>query len=132
MTDSDRLGKFSIPDRLLRQAQARAQEATAEAKTAKAQIDQAAAPVSRFPFPGEWSDVAQFKGSNGTSIHTVSVRADVTTPSPEEIEVRCTCQGFRIQKKGRCKHTDRVREDIESNNKAGLVPRDWFHKNVRI
>jgi hypothetical protein len=49
-----------------------------------------------------WTVVDTFESSNGKSVHTVSQN--------EEGELKCTCQGFRIQKKGFCKHTKLVEE----------------------
>jgi hypothetical protein len=45
-----------------------------------------------------WTQVGQYLGSNGTSIHTVDRYMDNKT-------FRCTCQGFKIHKRGECKHT---------------------------
>lgn len=42
--------------------------------------------------------VAQYRSSTGSSIHTVETDG--------EGGYKCTCQGFRIRKRGSCKHTE--------------------------
>lgn len=49
-----------------------------------------------------WQVVAQYTGSNGSSVHTVE---------SDGKNYRCTCQGFRIHKRGHCKHTTRAQEE---------------------
>ena len=53
--------------------------------------------------PTDWTLVETFNSSNGFSVHRVERKRN---------ELRCTCQSFRIQKKGRCKHTDEVKRKL--------------------
>lgn len=48
-----------------------------------------------------WQVVAEYEGSNGAR-HTVERNGN---------EYRCTCQGFRIRKRGYCKHTDWAKQE---------------------
>jgi hypothetical protein len=51
-----------------------------------------------------WTVVAQYRSESGSAVHTVESNGSGT-----ENGYRCTCQGFRIHKRGHCKHTDRAR-----------------------
>lgn len=49
----------------------------------------------------------QYRGSNGKSVHLVQrSTSDVYT---------CTCPGFRIQKRGYCKHTQMAMKGVKSD-----------------
>jgi hypothetical protein len=53
--------------------------------------------------PDAWTLVETFNSSKGNSVHRVERRYN---------ELRCTCQGFRIGKRGHCKHTDIVKQKL--------------------
>jgi hypothetical protein len=50
-----------------------------------------------------WTTVAQYSSESSNSIHTVE--------SDGAGAYRCTCQGFRIHKRGFCKHTQRAKDE---------------------
>lgn len=54
------------------------------------------------PTGAGWRTVAVYPASNGTSRHTVERNGS---------KYRCTCQGFRIYKRGYCKHTKRAQQE---------------------
>jgi hypothetical protein len=117
MTDGkDFIGHFHIPDHLIRLAQSQA----VQAPQPESPVEQVSSYLDRFDFV-MWKSVKTFPSSNNKSIHTVSVRKQrypfgkKNTPSSkaEYLEYKCTCQAFRIQKKGHCKHTDAVKAEIE-------------------
>lgn len=93
----DLLGFINIPDHLLARA--------AEFKPPKPKVKLKAttvAPTKKNPnnLTGDWKLIESVKASNGTSIHKISGRI-----VKGKTELQCSCQGFRIQKKGYCKHT---------------------------
>jgi len=49
-----------------------------------------------------WSVVATYRSSSSSSVHTVERNGE---------HYRCTCQGFRIFKRGYCKHTELAQEE---------------------
>lgn len=49
-----------------------------------------------------WHVVATYGSSSGSAVHTVE---------SDGKEYRCTCQGFRIYKRGYCKHTRLAKEE---------------------
>jgi hypothetical protein len=53
--------------------------------------------------PADWTLVKTFNSSKGNSVHRVEQKGQ---------ELRCTCQGFRIQKRGFCKHTEQVKKEL--------------------
>ena len=55
------------------------------------------------PGPTIWTLVKTFNSSKGNSTHRVERK---------ENELRCTCQGFKIQKKGYCKNTKQVAKEL--------------------
>ena len=59
---------------------------------------------------GEWQTVTTYKGSNGSSVHTVEGRR---LNSHDPVTLKCSCQGFRIQKKGFCKHTRLAQQEFD-------------------
>lgn len=56
-----------------------------------------------------WSVVKRFKTKSSDSVHTVEQN--------EDGDLKCSCQGFRIQKKGYCKHT----EEISTKDKIYII-----------
>ena len=55
---------------------------------------------NRFdPGPDNWMLVKTFNSASSMAVHRVERKGN---------ELRCTCQGFKIQKKGYCKHTKQV------------------------
>lgn len=50
-----------------------------------------------------WTVVARYRSESSDSIHTVE--------SDGAGGFRCTCQGFRIHKRGYCKHTQRAQAE---------------------
>jgi hypothetical protein len=87
MTHKDRLGSFILPTHLLDKIN------TYVPPT----ISPMTGEIENATFSGDvWQAVETFQSTKGNSIHTVSRRGN---------ELKCTCQGFRIQKKGACKHT---------------------------
>lgn len=49
-----------------------------------------------------WQTVATYRSSSSSAVHTVERNGEL---------YRCTCQGFRIHKRGYCKHTQRAQEE---------------------
>ena len=93
MTHRDRLGSFILPTHLMDAI--RNYVPPALVQTPEYTVD----PTTG----GVWIEIKTFKSTKGSSIHTVSRRGD---------ELKCTCQGFRIQKKGSCKHTTLVAQEL--------------------
>jgi hypothetical protein len=122
----DALGKFQIPHNLLeksqeararlreREAQERADEASVAAQ-AKRMAD--ASDAQDVPFTGGekapvgWTFIKKVKGTPGKNgarpQHTIEYMRNLFG----DVKLRCTCQGFKIGKKGSCKHTDAIDVD---------------------
>lgn len=54
-----------------------------------------------------WKVVSRVNASNGKSVHTIEYRR-----VNGEVELKCTCQDFKIRKTGECKHTRAI--DIDA------------------
>ena len=50
-----------------------------------------------------WEIAGTYRSATSDSVHTVERNGD---------QYRCTCQGFRIHKRGFCKHTELARQGI--------------------
>jgi hypothetical protein len=108
MEKKDLVGLFLIPDHLLRLAQSQA-----PAQPKPTVVEQVVQQVTDWmeQFPRTWTTAAKIKGS-ANAIHHVELRR-IWDGKNTFLEFRCTCQSFRIQKKGYCKHTIQVKEDLE-------------------
>jgi hypothetical protein len=89
---SDRLGGVIIPDFLFEKVKDYVPPARVETPE----------PVV-IDGPADWMLVKTFNSSKGSSVHRVEQKGR---------ELRCTCQGFRIGKKGYCKHTEMVKKEL--------------------
>lgn len=104
----DELGHFSLPDKILDILSSQQFEELVE-------VLETPAAVSPITYPAEWTLLTVYEGSprdGRRSKHTV----DVCQLHTGEIQLRCTCQGFRIHKKGYCKHTERAAEEFGITN----------------
>lgn len=90
----DSLGGFIIPPHLL---EAAAKYATENPTTAGGIFD------TRITSTDDWSTVKVIKSSSSDATHRVLRKGN---------ELRCTCQGFKIGKKGFCKHTKLVAKEL--------------------
>jgi len=88
----DNLGHFYIPPHLLELSEKYVPE--------QSTYEQVFAPD---PGPAVWTVVKSFKASKGTATHTVERKGN---------ELKCSCQSFRIQKTGSCKHTVAVADEL--------------------
>lgn len=116
MNKKDLLGSFVIPSHLLRQTQSQAEPT--KAPTVVEQVTQQIQDWTlQTGLTESWQVVEKFKGSSWgsgvRSTHTVQARR----MSIGQLDFKCSCQSFRIQKKGRCKHTDIVRNGFETKFK---------------
>ncbi len=92
-TFRDRLGGVNIPDYLFEKIKDYVPP-PAKVEPERPKIDFG---------PADWTLVKTFNSSKGSSVHRVEQKGR---------ELRCTCQGFRIQKKGYCKHTELVKREL--------------------
>jgi hypothetical protein len=78
-------------------------KATPEEKAAKHQKRLEEARIARNVAKklSGWRVAARIPASNGLSVHTVETDGHGN--------YKCTCQGFRIQKRGTCRHIDNLR-----------------------
>lgn len=100
----DILGSFHVPKHLLEKAAAYVAPVVEKPKAKPATKSKQFA-----AYPGRWATIQTYRGSNGTSIHTV----EGTINNQGNVELKCSCQGFRIQKKGYCKHTKLARQEFD-------------------
>lgn len=100
---SDKLGRFYIPDHL-RKSIIEYTGSLDRGEFKPRSID-AQMPWSIEPDPGPnvWTVVKTLNSSSGNSIHTIERKFN---------ELRCTCQSFKIQKTGSCKHTEAVKAEL--------------------
>lgn len=89
----DNLGTFYIPDHLW--------EKTANYVPEKSVVQDEFDAL--FEDTKTWSVVKVIKSTSSNATHRVERRGN---------ELRCTCQGFRIGKKGFCKHTKEVAKEL--------------------
>lgn len=103
----DELGHFAIPDEMLEILASQEYQELVEA------LESQPEPTPELLFPAEWTPLTRYNGtmtgSGKVPVHTVEIRQHHTG----EIELKCTCHSFRIQKKGSCKHTDRAMEEFK-------------------
>lgn len=96
----DILGGFNIPSHLMEKAKAYvAPKAPSKPKTAK---------TPKVILTNGWRKITTYKASKGSAAHTVEARLGITSA-----ELKCSCQGFRIQKKGYCKHTKLAQKEFD-------------------
>lgn len=103
----DELGHFAIPDEMLEILASQEYQELVEA------LESQPEPEPERVFSANWTPLVTYNGTKTSSgkvpVHTVEIRQWHTGG----IELKCTCQGFRIQKKGSCKHTDRAMEEFK-------------------
>jgi hypothetical protein len=97
---NDHLGTFEIPENILAKIRD-----IPEAVAAKVAAEKPVPTMS-----GDWMLVRTFKASKPRPdgifpFHTVEARWH-----NDSVEYRCSCQGFKIGKKGFCRHTKEVAE----------------------
>lgn len=90
----DKLGGVTIPDFLIDKVKEYVPPVKPTKKSEPSRHDDG---------PADWTLVKTFKSSKGNSVHRVEQKGR---------ELRCTCQGFRIQKKGYCKHTEHMKREL--------------------
>jgi hypothetical protein len=91
----DALGPVSIPDNLVEQVKSYVPPAESFDKGTPWQV--------KSDGPNVWTLIEAFKASSGGHVHRVERRYN---------DLRCTCQSFRIQKTGKCKHTEIVKQKL--------------------
>jgi len=98
----DFLGEVELPDHLLdlvKEESVRIEKQDAQRKAKEAEA------AAKAPTNG-WKLVEKRKGSSG-SVHTIEYLRNAFG----DVQLRCTCQSFKIRKQGRCKHTDTIDPD---------------------
>jgi hypothetical protein len=109
----DILGGFHIPTHLLEKAKSFVAPKIPEAPVGSYT-------TVRMPFivDGVKQTLVEYNASKGGAVHTVSVQSRTGTKVTdlnrvkEDVDFTCTCQGFKIQKKGYCKHTEQAAKDF--------------------
>ena len=100
----DILGGFNIPSHLMARAAA---YVPPKPKVVKPKVKPTTAKASKIILTNSWRKITTYKASKGTAIHTVEGRLGISVA-----ELKCSCQGFRIQKKGFCKHTVKAKAEF--------------------
>ena len=91
----DNLGTFIIPDKLMERVMNYVPPVEEDLSPADL--------FDEFADSDMWKLVKVIKSTSSNATHRVERRGN---------ELRCTCQGFRIGKKGYCKHTQQVAKEL--------------------
>lgn len=88
----DNLGVFKIPNHLLEKVM-----------NYVPSEERKSSPFDSVDQSDTWQLVKTIKSTTSMSTHRIERRGN---------ELRCTCQGFKIGKKGYCKHTQQVAKEL--------------------